>query len=199
MIRTEPDRLSGGVGFGPRLMISIDALRASGLIRPGSLVTWIYRLSLPDAANGKADIARVTAEANRRFPQAGWAIRSRENASPSLAQSIRRFSQFLMLVGLTALVVGGVGIANAVANFVEMKRSAIATLKCLGAGGGSGLPDLPHPSPRDRHARHCGRARARRIDAVRSQAALADVVPLSVRPLYPRELAIAVAYGVLSR
>ena len=75
-------------------------------------------------------------EANRLFPEAGWSIRSRDNAAPSLSRNIERFSQFLTLVGLTALVVGGVGVANAVSSFVDLKRPAIATLKCLGAPNG---------------------------------------------------------------
>jgi putative ABC transport system permease protein len=197
VIRTEPDRLSGGVGFGPRLMISIDALRASGLVRPGSLVTWIYRLSLPDAANGKADIRRVRAEAARQFPEAGWAVRSRENASPSLAQNIQRFSQFLTLVGLTALVVGGVGIANAVANFVEMKRGSIATLKCLGASGGLIFRTyLVQVLVVAVLGILIGLALGA-LMPLAARTALADVVPLAIRPIYPREVAVAIAYGVL--
>jgi putative ABC transport system permease protein len=42
---------------------------------------------------------------------------------------------FLTLVGLTALLVGGVGVANAVKNYLDGKRATIATLKCLGAPG----------------------------------------------------------------
>src|SRR5688572_3742108 len=134
VIRSEPDFLSGGIGFGPRLMVSIDALRTTGLVRPGSLITWIYRLKLPE--EGRRGMARVRTEARKLFPEAGWSIRSRYNASPSLRRTIQRYSQFLTLVGLTALVVGGVAVANAVASFVDLKRPAIATLKCLGAGSG---------------------------------------------------------------
>src|SRR5690606_7173164 len=134
-IRTEPDRLSSGIGFGPRLIVSTEALRASGLVQEGSLVTWIYRVTLPDDAAGPAAIARLVAEAEQTFPEAGWGTRSRENASPGLNRNIERFTQFLTLVGLTALIVGGVGVANAVASFVDMKRPSIATYKCLGAGG----------------------------------------------------------------
>jgi putative ABC transport system permease protein len=42
----------------------------------------------------------------------------------------------LTLVGLTALIVGGLGIANAVGAFLERKRGTIAILKCLGASSG---------------------------------------------------------------
>ncbi|RVC09374.1 FtsX-like permease family protein, partial [Mesorhizobium sp. M7A.F.Ca.CA.002.15.2.1] len=63
-------------------------------------------------------------------------IRTRSNAAPALSSNIERFSQFLTLVGLTALVVGGVGVANAVRAYLDGKRGVIATFKSLGASGG---------------------------------------------------------------
>src|SRR5690606_9687957 len=69
------------------------------------------------------------------FPEAGWSIRSRSNAAPALSSNVERFSQFLTLVGLTALVVGGVGVANAVRAYLDSKRGVIATFKSLGASG----------------------------------------------------------------
>src|SRR5215831_10561777 len=47
-LTAEPDKLAGGIGFGPRLMLSQQALRASGLLQPGSLVRWLYRIRLAD-------------------------------------------------------------------------------------------------------------------------------------------------------
>ena len=70
------------------------------------------------------------------MPDAGWEIRTRTNASPALERNIERFTQFLTLVGLTALLVGGVGVANAVKSHLDRKRDVIATLKALGATGG---------------------------------------------------------------
>lgn len=134
VIATEPDRLSDGIGFGPRLIVSLDALRATGLVRPGSLVEWKYRIDVPGVVSDAA-IARLAEEAEVRFPEAGWHTHTRDRASPQLERNIERFTQFLTLVGLTALVVGGVGVANAVGSFVDLKRPAIATLKCLGANG----------------------------------------------------------------
>lgn len=132
---TEPDRLAGGVGFGPRLLISQDALRATGLLQPGSLVRWTYRLRLPDAQSDDRAEAAVIDAARAQLPEAGWEIRSRSNASPQLERSITRFTQFLTLVGLAALLVGGVGVANAVKSHIDGRREAVATLKSLGATG----------------------------------------------------------------
>ncbi len=85
---------------------------------------------------GEAELAAIRDQAGRQFPQAGWSIRTRLNAAPSLSANIERFSQFLTLVGLTALVVGGVGVANAVRAYLDGKRGVIATFKSLGASGG---------------------------------------------------------------
>src|SRR5262249_43281742 len=91
----EPDKLANGIGFGPRLLISEAGLRATKLIQPGSLVRWTYRVQLADTASN-AD-KRIADEARTRFPQAGWEIRSRNNASPQLERNIERFTQFLTI------------------------------------------------------------------------------------------------------
>ena len=133
-IVTEPDLASEGFGFAPRLMVSLDALRASGLIQPGSLVEHAYKIRLADGTAEPA-VTALAERARAAFPEAGWSIRSRSNAAPALASNVERFSQFLTLVGLTALVVGGVGVANAVRAHLDAKRGVIATLKSLGASG----------------------------------------------------------------
>lgn len=134
-LKSEPDKLATGMGFGPRVIISHDGLRKTGLIQPGSLVRWTYRIVLPEDQSERA-LEAIGAQAKERFPDAGWQIRSRENASPQLSRNIDRFTQFLTLVGLTTLVVGGVGVGNAVRAFVDRRRPDLATLKALGASGG---------------------------------------------------------------
>jgi putative ABC transport system permease protein len=126
----EPDAVSEGFGFAPRLMVSQEALQASGLVQTGSLVENSYRIRLADPG---MSFATLRTEANKAFPTAGWSIRTSDSAAPSLTANITRFSQFLTLVGLTALIVGGVGVANAVRAYLDSKRSVIATFKCLGA------------------------------------------------------------------
>ena len=198
LIRSEPDRLASGVGFGPRLLVSIDALRGSGLVRPGSLINWTYRIDLPDGRDSERDIRRLTRQANRAFPEAGWSDRARTNAAPGLTRNIERFSQFLTLVGLTALIVGGVGVANAVASFVDLKRPAIATLKCLGARGAlvfqvylaqililAGLGIV------------IGLALGALMPFA-AAAALADILPVAAGRVYPLELGLGALYGLLA-
>ena len=134
-LTSEPDKLAGSIGFGPRLLISEAALRATGLLQPGSVVRWHYRLRLPDNNATDTGVRAVTAAAQARLPEAGWEVRSRSNASPALERNVERFTQYLTLVGLTALLVGGVGVANAVKGHLDRRRDAIATLKALGATG----------------------------------------------------------------
>ena len=96
---------------------------------------WIYRVKLPDAAASEAAVPAIGDAVRKALPDAGWEIRSRGNASPQLERNINRFTQFLTLVGLAALLVGGVGVANAVKSHLDRKRDVIATLKALGATG----------------------------------------------------------------
>lgn len=136
MIESEPDMLGSGMALAPRFLTSDEALRASGLIQPGSLVNYIYKIALPDTAEAGAQdtrLAALEAAAEKNFPEAGWNIRNRNNAAPALSANIERFSQFLTLVGLTSLIIGGVGVANAVRSFLDGKRPVIATFKSLGA------------------------------------------------------------------
>ena len=132
---SEPDKLALGIGLGPRLLVSEAALRATGLVQPGSLVRWLYRLRLPATATTEAAVTAAKSQAETQFPDAGWEIRTRSNASPQLERNVERFTQFLTLVGLTTLLVGGVGVANAVASHLARKRDVIGTLKALGARG----------------------------------------------------------------
>src|SRR6202790_4256455 len=135
VVGAEPDRLAGGLRFGPRFLVSEAGWRATALLQPGSLVRWIYRVKLPDNAADDRAATRLADDTHSALPEAGWEIRSRGNASPQLERTISRFTQFLTLVGLAALLVGGVGVANAVKSHIDRRRDVIAAFKALGATG----------------------------------------------------------------
>jgi putative ABC transport system permease protein len=130
-ISTEPDRIADGIIFGPRLMMSHDALQATGLIQPGSLITWNYRVKLKSDASLKAGKA-IAEQANIKFPNAGWRIRTTDQAAQGADRFVERLGYFMTLVSIAALTIGGAGIANAVTAFINRRRDSIATLKCLG-------------------------------------------------------------------
>ena len=199
VVGAEPDKLAGGVGFAPRFLISEAGLRSTGLLQPGSLVRWIYRLKLPDHAADDRAVQTLLRDARRAFPDAGWEIRTRSNASPQLERTISRFTQFLTLVGLAALLVGGVGVANAVKSHIDRRRDVIATFKAVGATG------------RDVFTIYLTQvlvlAAAGSLIGLAAGAALpflitglfGKLLPLPLVPaLHPGELALALTYGLLT-
>ena len=132
VLDTEPDRGTEGLTLGPRVMVALDSLPGTGLVTLGSLMSYQYRLALPPGT----DLTGFTEAANATFPEAGWRVRDWRNANQGFRQFVDRIGLFLVLVGLTALLVGGVGVGNAVRAYLEGKTGTIATLKCLGAPGG---------------------------------------------------------------
>ncbi len=128
----EPDRTASVAAFGPRLIISLDALPATGLVQPGSLLRHATRVLLPPGEQAAAWMARARAA----FPGAGWRIRDPAEAAPGVDRFIDRLAMFLGFAGMTALLIGGLGVANAVHTYLDGKTATIATLKCVGAPGG---------------------------------------------------------------
>jgi putative ABC transport system permease protein len=128
----EPDKAGDGFTLGARALVADASLQPAGLIQPGSIVRYQYRIKLPPAA----DLETVKRDLTERFPDAGWRMRDRENGADSIRRFLERLGVFLSLSGLTALLVGGVGVANATAGYLATKREAVATLKSLGAPGG---------------------------------------------------------------
>ena len=194
-IEREPDAAASGLIFGPRVMISMAALAETRLVQPGSLITYRYRLRLPAGVTPAA----WENEARAAFPDAGWQIRSFSRASPGLQRLIERVAMFLSLVGLSTLLVGGVGIGNAVRGHIAAKTATIATLKCLGA-----------PTRLVFAVYLCeimGLASLAILVALAIGAALPTAVaplighllPISPRPgIYVRPLAWAALYGILT-
>lgn len=132
LIKREPDQLAERLPFGPRVLVSLETLEATGLVQPGSLIRWFYRLKIPDGA-GERVFTGFRDVLKKAHPEGGFLVADRRNPSPSVTRSVERLRQFLTLIGLTALLVGGVGVANAVSTFVDRKRKVIATFKSLGA------------------------------------------------------------------
>ncbi|MGA2893736.1 MAG: FtsX-like permease family protein [Xanthobacteraceae bacterium] len=199
VLNGEPDKLSGGIGLGPRLLISEAALRATGLLQPGSLVRWQYRLRLPFTDSSDGAVAALQKQAEAQFPDAGWEIRSRSKASPQLERSVERFTQFLTLVGLTTLLVGGVGVANAVASHLARKRDVIGTMKALGSTGGGIFAVYCTEVVLVALVATCIGAALGAALPFAIAFAFGAMIPLPVTPaLFPGVLALAIAYGLLT-
>jgi len=129
VIDAEPDKAGGGFTLGPTALVDRVGLTTTGLVQPGSIYHSQYRLRLPSGVEPAAVIRRL----NARFPDAGWQVQDRANGAPGTRRFIERLGQFLSLVGLTALVVAGIGVGNGVSSYLDGKRGGIATMKALGA------------------------------------------------------------------
>ncbi|MDX2143612.1 MAG: FtsX-like permease family protein [Rhodospirillaceae bacterium] len=128
-ITHEPDRVVTFATAGPRVLISTAAMTDTQLIQQGSLVSHIYNVRLPKGTN--ADALRNSLR--EQFPETGWRLRGLNQAAQSVEMFLDNVTLFLTLVGLTALLTGGIGVANAVRAYMMGRITTIATLKCLGA------------------------------------------------------------------
>ncbi len=133
-LKSEPDQLSDRLTYGPRIFVSEATLAKSGLIKPGTLVRWRYALKLhDDTLASEEELKDLRARVAAELPEAGFTVTDRRDPSPQVTRTLDRLRQFLTLIGLTALLVGGVGVANAVATFIDKRRKVIATMKSVGA------------------------------------------------------------------
>ena len=125
----EPDGAAAGFALGPRTLVHTSALQASGLLREGTLFSTRYRLDLPKGS----DLAAFEAEAKAALAGSGMTWRDARNGAPGIADFVDRLGAFLILIGLSGLAVGGVGISSAVRAYLSRKTATIATLRTLGA------------------------------------------------------------------
>ncbi len=130
VIKDEPDRLSEGFQLGPTIIVAEGIPAEAGLIAPGALYQSKHRIAF---SNPSRDPEAVQEALTKRFPNAGFDIRTRDRASPGAERFVRQMSDFLTLVGLAALVIAGIGIAGGVSSYLDQRRASIATLKVLGA------------------------------------------------------------------
>ena len=133
-VKAEPDGIADRLTYGPRIFVSLASLEKTGLVQPGTLVRWRYSLKLPErAGNDAASLAKFRIDAKAAMPESGFSIADRRDPSPQISKTLERLRQFLTLLGLTSLLVGGVGVANAVNTFIDKRRKVIATMRSLGA------------------------------------------------------------------
>ncbi|MGA9252994.1 MAG: FtsX-like permease family protein [Roseobacter sp.] len=125
----EPDGAASGFALGPRTIVLTESLANSSLLAPGTLFSTKYRLDLPP----EADLARVSQDAAEVFADIGVRWTDARNGAPGVSEFVDRLGAFLVLVGLSGLAVGGVGVSSAVQSYLSGKTSVIATLRTLGA------------------------------------------------------------------
>lgn len=132
IVADEPDRLSEGFALGPVVIVHASMPEDAGLLMPGAMYRSGTRVALNPGVTPEEALERL----QKQFPDAGYGYRTRDNAAPGAERFVSRMGEFLVLVGLAALVIAGIGIGGGVSSYLEARRGSIATLKVLGAASG---------------------------------------------------------------
>ena len=134
----EPDRMTGTLNVGPRLLISREGLDRTGLISVGSRASERYLFRLP--ASG-ITVAETRDALRKVFPQAR--IVDFRESHPLITHGLDDATTFLSLVSLIAMIVGALGVATAMQSHLEQKMDSIAVMKSIGGRSSQILRDLP--------------------------------------------------------
>lgn len=128
VVNTEPDRMSGSLNVGPRVLLSREALDRTGLIQPGSRSAQRHLFRL-DPVHQQVEAVRQ--ELKAAFSDA--LITDFRESHPLITRGLTRSERFLSLISLIALIVGALGVAATMHSHLQQRLDSIAILKCLGA------------------------------------------------------------------
>lgn len=131
VVAKEPDRMTGSLNVGPRLMISRKALSQTGLVGEASRAAQRFLIQLPP---GAPTVQETRDTLKSTFPEA--LVTDYRETHPLITRGLDRSTSFLSLVSLVALIVGSMGVAMAMRSHLQQKLDNIAVMKCLGARSG---------------------------------------------------------------
>ena len=125
-VTNEPDRMTGSLNVGPRVMMSQAGLERTGLLFPAAARRSVFcsRFRPPFPSRPYTRLHNVFRNA---------LIADYSEAHPLIEQGLRQSTTFLSLVSLIALVIGALGVATAIQAHLQQKMDSIAIMKCLGA------------------------------------------------------------------
>ena len=124
----EPDRMSGSLNIGLRMMMSREAFERTGLMQIGSRAAERYLFRL---GPGAPPVAEVRADIKRALPEA--VVADFRQSHPIITSGLDRATVFLSLVSLIALIVGAIGVGMGMHAHLQQKMDHIAVMKSLGA------------------------------------------------------------------
>lgn len=131
------DGLPADVGFqtavGPRVYLSTADLEATGLLGFGSLVRYQALVRLPEGEDPDELVRRYRPS----LREAGVSSETARGQAEDLSDALELLSRLLGLVGLVAVLLGGIGVASAIHVFVRERLTGVAVLRCLGARQGT--------------------------------------------------------------
>ncbi len=128
VVLSEPDRMSGSMNVGLRLMMSREAFEHTGLMGFGSRAA--YRYLFRNAPNAPP-VDEIRAQLKAALPEA--LIADFRESTPVITRGLDRATTFLSLVSLIAMIVGALGVAMAMHAHLQQKMDNIAVMKSLGA------------------------------------------------------------------
>ncbi len=127
ILTLEPDRGINFFSVAPRLLMNLADVEATGLLRPGSRVT--YRLLVAGEPERVADFRKRIEKSLGR----GERIEDAQNARPEIRAALERAEKFLGLSALLTIVLAAVAVALASRRFMQRHLDACAVMRCLGA------------------------------------------------------------------
>jgi putative ABC transport system permease protein len=129
VLTTEPGRRVGGFSLGPRVLIAAEDLASTRLLGAGSRARRVLLVRAPDA-----QIQPLVRALQRDFRRQTVTVRSYRSNDDEIGRDFDRAENYLSLVGLVVVILGGIAVSSVTRVFVVQRLRAIAVLKCLGAG-----------------------------------------------------------------
>jgi putative ABC transport system permease protein len=134
-IRASVTEMPGDPGIaatvGPRVYIPEEYVAETQLITLGSRAEFEAVVRLPEGVTTRDWLQPLRG----RFQSANVRFETFEQSEAELTDAIGQLARFLSIVGLIALLLGGIGVASGVNAFVQGKIDTVAVLRCLGASG----------------------------------------------------------------
>jgi putative ABC transport system permease protein len=128
VIEAEPGRRLGAFSLGPRVIVALPDLDATGLLTFGSRANYQRLARVPAAA-----LAGLTRELRADLANTFVRVRPYTATEDDMGEDFARAENYLSLVGLVIVILGGVGVSSVTRVFVQQKIRSIAVLKCIGA------------------------------------------------------------------
>ena len=128
VIEAEPGRRLGAFSLGPRVIVALPDLEQTGLLALGSRATYQRLARVPDAA-----LAPLTSRLRADLANSFVRVRAYTATEDDMGEDFARAENYLSLVGLVVVILGGVGVSSVTRVFVQQKLKSIAVLKCIGA------------------------------------------------------------------
>ncbi len=123
----EPDRGSTFAGMGPRVMINIADVAATGVVREGSLVDYRYLFAGEEAVLTQYQSALADSlEASHQWQRL-------KDSQPQISQTLQRAERFLLLAGSFGVALAGVAVALASRRYSQRHLDSVAVMKAFGA------------------------------------------------------------------